>query len=109
MCGEHGESIGGHDTILGSPPHVRGASALIVDEHLNIGITPACAGSITAPYVAPAFSKDHPRMCGEHAVIESYAEARLGSPPHVRGASNIRALIKYNSRITPACAGSMPL
>ena len=56
--------------MKGSPPHVRGPRKFLKRLSGGIGITPACAG--TTP-LFPFFSsdcRDHPRMCGDHKVVE---------------------------------------
>ncbi len=69
MCGEHQSAACFVQIGMGSPPHVRGASRLDGRANGCIGITPACAGSISSNiWNAPELG-DHPRMCGEHPGI----------------------------------------
>ena len=71
---------------IGSPPHARGAVVLGIVAEIDVGITPACAGSSgTAIHVQRA-AGDHPRMRGEQQRQHGLLERRLGSPPHARGA-----------------------
>ena len=93
------------------------------------GITPACAGKsrrrcslswkmegspprVRGKEFTTASSTivlwDHPRVCGEKAVLPMWTNTRLGSPPRVRGKA-----FSYSARsravgITPACAGKRP-
>ena len=66
MCGEHNTALNLKGLWLGSPPHVRGASACTFAANSSLGITPACAGSIARGQFKLVLSQDHPRMCGEH-------------------------------------------
>ena len=86
MCGEHCGRFSVPIGAVGSSPHVRGAHAYIA-RHTNLcGIIPACAGSTRCaiPFMEPP--RDHPRMCGEHAVVVQREVRAEGSSPHVRGA-----------------------
>ena len=106
MCGEHfGDNVAGW-ARAGSSPHVRGAHAGAPVEFAGLGIIPACAGSTDCPTRHEACSRDHPRMCGEHAVKVWRLHLFLGSSPHVRGAPFICSLSSSISGIIPACAGS---
>ena len=76
------------------------------DDPADEGIIPACAGSTMAAHNCRSGQRDHPRMCGEHAVDTANGNAQAGSSPHVRGA---RAQLDVSGRvpgIIPACAGS---
>ena len=70
---------------VGSPPHVRGKAYRKGSGTSTTGITPACAGKRAATPSGRCSRGDHPRMCGEKAI--------LNHPVHVC------------QRITPACAG----
>jgi len=64
--GEHTVKL---DTVLdvsGSPPHARGALKKWLPTYLAEGITPARAGSTSAPPSSPCPARDHPRTRGEH-------------------------------------------
>ena len=54
----------------------------------------------------PLAHRDHPRMCGEHAISCLMASMSAGSSPHVRGAHQIRDVFAGIHGIIPACAGS---
>ena len=73
-CGDHPRMRGEHcfqvplrRALLGSSPHARGAhnNSIIVEQIL--GIIPACAGSTVVLYEEDGWSRDHPRMRGEHS------------------------------------------
>ena len=72
----------------------------------EIGIIPACAGSTFVIVYPPRFSRDHPRMCGEHRSGFNALFFLTGSSPHVRGARKDSPLRRCHSGIIPACAGS---
>ena len=106
MCGEHQRRKLVSRRQQGSSPHVRGARCRTVRRSSDSGIIPACAGStrrITWP-ISPR--RDHPRMCGEHAVGSRSAPSIWGSSPHVRGAPNAVGSAVTGNGIIPACAGS---
>ena len=68
-------------------------------------ITPAYAGKSAAPLGKDQMRRDHPRLCGEKAIVSRKAEPETGSPPPMRG-----KVSKHKSRakamgITPAYAG----
>ena len=93
--------------LSGSPPRVRGAYAQFHPMRMLPGITPACAGSIAGFIPYANGSRDHPRVCGEHRRNGQSILTRSGSPPRVRGASELPLERCVRPGITPACAGSM--
>ena len=72
MCGEHSNNLISYTSSKGSPPHVRGAYWYNLITQLVDGITPACAGSICFLCRKLYQCKDHPRMCGEHMVENTF-------------------------------------
>ena len=106
MCGEHSVRISPASMTTGSSPHVRGAHD---GSHATTpigGIIPACAGSTSSMRLRVQPPRDHPRMCGEHHLVDSRSEYGQGSSPHVRGARDRLQARKGVERIIPACAGS---
>ena len=85
---------------------MRGAQLGRLERISKRGIIPACAGSTLFYDVHVSLLRDHPRMCGEHALIGTKTSASLGSSPHVRGAPCRPSLILSVVGIIPACAGS---
>ena len=108
MCGEHVVLPPFFWTVSGSSPHVRGAHQRLRFILGEIGIIPACAGSTFVIVYPPRFSRDHPRMCGEHLWMQASTGATSGSSPHVRGALWPRVSGRASIGIIPACAGSTP-
>ena len=68
-------------------------------------ITPAYAGkSLDLKWKAKK-QQDHPRLCGEKAVLPSKAPQMAGSPPPMRGKAGTPARGLPADGITPAYAG----
>ena len=78
-----------------------------VQECINIGITPAYAGSIAQTLQGLPRSWDHPRIRGEHKVAQVSPRPVVGSPPHTRGAFEGVSVAELTGGITPAYAGSI--
>ena len=90
----------------GSSPHVRGAPSHGRRPIVRNGIIPACAGSTNSNGRTGCSPRDHPRMCGEHAMKTQSGTWKPGSSPHVRGAPQGQAYRRTGFGIIPACAGS---
>ena len=52
------------------------------------------------------FSRDHPRVCGEHEMALTDEDIMRGSSPRVRGTPELRYKYEVNGGIIPACAGN---
>ena len=52
--------------------------------------------------------RDHPRVCGEKSESNRTYDARVGSPPRMRGKVRMERSVKSGSGITPAYAGKSP-
>ena len=85
MCGDHHWERLDLTIKEGSPPHVRGPHHIYHLKTMHLGITPACAGTTLSFYNALYLHWDHPRMCGDHVVLNVLFHGLMGSPPHVRG------------------------
>ena len=105
MCGEKEMIEAERQTVLGSPPRVRGKVPFCASVSLGLGITPACAGKRLFSRFSSAFDWDHPRVCGEKLTRRYNHMAQKGSPPRVRGKGQCGAVAQRIRRITPACAG----
>ena len=93
---------------LGSPPRMRGKGADIVNGFVSAGITPAYAGK-SQSYRQPCSAMwDHPRVCGEKQIPQTYISLSRGSPPRMRGKDLDDAIVQLNNGITPAYAGKSP-
>ena len=92
-------------TGKGSPPHMRGKVNLAVCSCRQRRITPAHAGKSPRALRRPGGRRDHPRTCGEKALLFLGLPLMLGSPPHMRGKVALKGLLHITSGITPAHAG----
>ncbi len=73
--------------------------------HFYKGITPAGAGKTRYARRCTDFAWDHPRRCGENAVLVAFPLSVIGSPPQVRGKPSYFSGLCAARRITPAGAG----
>ena len=108
MRGEHEWQPDGDNGGVGSPPHARGARGRVGRLTAVSRITPAFAGSTCRPERFRPYSRDHPRMRGEHITGWDLYVINKGSPPHARGALGQDHPAGVLAGITPACAGSTP-
>ena len=84
---------------------MRGEACSLTHLSNSVGITPACAGrSATVRYRAEN-TTDHPRVCGEKALLLQAGRFYIGSPPRVRGEEAEKNEMPVAEGITPACAG----
>ena len=109
MCGEHLHADGFDGSTTGSSPRVRGTSKTGVVPNMVIRFIPACAGNI--PHIRCGYGGRpvHPRVCGEHTVINVTLMIHLGSSPRVRGTSELPSPFFLIFRFIPACAGNICL
>ena len=106
VCGEHAMRIRNPSRQPGSSPRMRGALTSILSVHAAGRIIPAYAGSTSPSRSGRPWSRDHPRVCGEHAQGQPSRDALGGSSPRMRGALPMGAVIDEVQRIIPAYAGS---
>ena len=106
MCGEHSGVSCASAWWPGSSPHVRGTRRHPDTARRMGGIIPACAGNTLCHILRSLRSRDHPRMCGEHARLQTGIASAMGSSPHVRGTPNPEWAGGVNIGIIPACAGN---
>ena len=81
----------------------KGTNQEIAFNHLRI--TPAYAGKRDFLPDSQSRKEDHPRLCGEKALMLIGIILGLGSPPPMRGKADSEAAQKEFQRITPAYAG----
>jgi len=72
--------------LVGSPPPTRGAFCVDITLSRVHGITPAYAGSIFDRAGRVILARDHPRLRGEHTLLDIAKRCIEGSPPPTRGA-----------------------
>ena len=85
VCGEKVITSHTGKQSKGSPPRVRGKAICKRTKRTARRITPACAGKSCPFRPHCGLSWDHPRVCGEKTLRDSFSTLRLGSPPRVRG------------------------
>ena len=104
-CGENRCRIQPPPLSLGSPPRMRGKlhPRLTVSE--PTGITPAHAGKTSRLHTSLPTRRDHPRACGENAIMSAVCVQSTGSSPRVRGKLQPVPCSELRVGITPACAG----
>ena len=106
VCGEHPLcSIAWHPQA-GSSPRVRGTLRSMRSWFCRSRIIPACAGNTRRAARATASSRDHPRVCGEHAPYAVEQNQGEGSSPRVRGTPSLPGWRARLPGIIPACAGN---
>ena len=106
MCGEHLALQCLHARRMGSSPRVRGTPARHVCRRWSPGIIPACAGNTHDTVGTDTIARDHPRVCGEHQLLNGLQTSIEGSSPRVRGTPRLTEAGSGNSGIIPACAGN---
>ena len=90
----------------GSSPRMRGTHVSPFREFAFRGIIPAYAGNTPVPCFVDLRFRDHPRVCGEHAVHVPKTVFRLGSSPRMRGTLSYRNCLRLDCGIIPAYAGN---
>ena len=105
MCGEKWASLKQASGVKGSPPRVRGKERAFACCTEQLGITPACAGKRKLLICQSIQPWDHPRLCGEKALMPENRLVMQGSPPPVRGKGKTYWNLDAEGGITPACAG----
>ena len=105
VCGEKTALLRPPQTTTGSPPRMRGKVHHGVSVHALKRITPAYAGKRGHKVRLQAAGRDHPRVCGEKAVIHLKVRFFTGSPPRMRGKDVPWSFNQGLGGITPAYAG----
>ena len=104
-CGEKMTDGENRSALIGSPPRMRGEAPKGAPSRVHIRITPAHAGRSGQHCDSCQEHRDHPRACGEKSVIAMLEDAKVGSPPRMRGEAPMVSRKRLTSRITPAHAG----
>mgnify|MGYP000148530389 CR=1 FL=1 len=73
-------------SLRGSSPRMRGALSARLQMTGQTGIIPAYAGSTFPRLITLYVARDHPRVCGEHCVLNPACGNLVGSSPRMRGA-----------------------
>ena len=85
LCGEKGIYNISWKDRKGSPPPMRGKAQNGSKRRCVHRITPAYAGKSITEIFQKDVNKDHPRLCGEKLMTETFSHSPLGSPPPMRG------------------------
>ena len=106
VCGEHQCPANSAGTAGGSSPRMRGTLQTWLGGLVFRGIIPAYAGNTTNCWGCRNRSRDHPRICGEHALAGIMFSWRPGSSPRMRGTRQERVERRGRLGIIPAYAGN---
>ena len=106
VCGEHTTMATWFMPLPGSSPRMRGTPHELRDGRVIDGIIPAYAGNTWNRQRQASPCWDHPRVCGEHAVLNSDALPFTGSSPRMRGTPARHAKGARTVGIIPAYAGN---
>ncbi len=90
----------------GSPPRMRGQADPAGEDCPSGRITPADAGTSANWFSASSAWTDHPRGCGDKAIMSIPPVINRGSPPRMRGQAGETKCSNNCQRITPADAGT---
>ena len=90
----------------GSSPRMRGTHDVIAFHALRPGIIPAYARNTCRNDTRGCCTWDHPRVCGEHVVVELVPCVSLGSSPRMWGTHHTRPVRGRGTGIIPAYAGN---
>ena len=104
-CGEKTAPLNILPGSKGSPPRMRGKGQAVPQVVTLAGITPAHAGKRFLQAAHAPGVRDHPRACGEKAMIDWKLALPEGSPPRMRGKGVLGGLHLVGHGITPAHAG----
>ena len=106
VCGEHC-IIGSVQNIRqGSSPRMRGTPVHVDNFTVDRGIIPAYAGNTKCSSRTAPTSRDHPRVCGEHAFCSFVSSFARGSSPRMRGTLRTIMISTHHEGIIPAYAGN---
>ena len=106
VCGEHLHTALRPRRGTGSSPRVRGTRVCRVAFEIEGGIIPACAGNTWGAALQGTWTRDHPRVCGEHQNALFLMRTFQGSSPRVRGTPTAQRWRPAEVGIIPACAGN---
>ena len=106
VCGEHIAPGAVAMTLLGSSPRMRGTHLTRRGEQIRPGIIPAYAGNTQRFLIQSPMTRDHPRVCGEHAGRRPDWRRFQGSSPRMRGTLGRYPYRPHPFGIIPAYAGN---
>ena len=106
VCGEHGTSTVEGVAVPGSSPRMRGTLIGRCMTPFDTGIIPAYAGNTSSGRARGFSVRDHPRVCGEHAMSAANPGQMVGSSPRMRGTRLRSRHSRRRTGIIPAYAGN---
>ena len=90
----------------GSSPPARGTRCVGARQSIAARLIPACAGNTPFARQTASLSAAHPRLRGEHAILDVLRGAGFGSSPPARGTLADTRHPGERHRLIPACAGN---
>ena len=106
VCGEHSVRLAMVVSKVGSSPRMRGTRTGGCGDVEAHGIIPAYAGNTVHRFEPHVHERDHPRVCGEHAISKANPGQMVGSSPRMRGTPSLRKTDRPICGIIPAYAGN---
>ena len=106
VCGEHLRPRPSVCSPTGSSPRVRGTPEINIRQNDLRRFIPACAGNTRGEALAELKIAVHPRVCGEHNIMQLASRLIDGSSPRVRGTQAHYQAQRIINRFIPACAGN---
>ena len=85
---------------------MRGTPRVLYTYGMRIGIIPAYAGNTQSMKSDIGRDGDHPRVCGEHLIINISVGVQWGSSPRMRGTPLLASIRLLEFGIIPAYAGN---
>ena len=106
VCGEHVFLERVPAGVAGSSPRMRGTPSWKNMEGEGLRIIPAYAGNtFDWPWLMD-WTRDHPRVCGEHRFYNPQTVSNTGSSPRMRGTRAKQQILLCYVGIIPAYAGN---
>ena len=106
MGGEHVVDTSRSMWAIGSSPHGRGTRRGYLAQHVGNRVIPAWAGNTASAPTGREPTSGHPRMGGEHGVVNDPGTLHGGSSPHGRGTPARPRTAAPGRRVIPAWAGN---
>ena len=106
VCGEHGEVRISAGERTGSSPRLRGTQSRGFAGSIRQRFIPASAGNTPQAARSPSVVPVHPRVCGEHIILNGHQAHSAGSSPRLRGTRHRSFTSTRYTRFIPASAGN---
>ena len=106
LRGEHTDPGANFPWDVGSSPLTQGAPCHSSYCYGPLGLIPAYAGSTVQRWGTSRCTPAHPRLRGEHSVLNAHPLTDCGSSPLTRGALTVFQRLRHSTGLIPAYAGS---